>query len=291
MFHAGDGNLHPLVCYDAARRGRARARREAGRADRQGLRRRRRLDHRRARRRRRQEGATCRRCSRETDLDAFHRLRCAFDPARPGQPRQGDADPAAVRRGPGALPRASARARRRRRAVLTMADAARAPDLRGGRRVRSPARPPRISRCASGARAPSSAGARRPRRPSSSCGARRLDPAARAQRRRPDRDPRGRRSAGAAPRRCSPAPVRCSRSTRSCGPRVGDRSADDRRGHRHRRLGTAAPPLRRAPRSRARDDGRPQRRDDRPLGRQGDQERRRLRPGQAVLGFVRHAWG
>ena len=63
VFHAGDGNLHPLVCYDAARRGRAGARRGARRADRQGVRRRRRLDHRRARRRRRQEGATCRRCS------------------------------------------------------------------------------------------------------------------------------------------------------------------------------------------------------------------------------------
>ena len=25
VFHAGDGNLHPLVCYDGARRGRGRA--------------------------------------------------------------------------------------------------------------------------------------------------------------------------------------------------------------------------------------------------------------------------
>ena len=56
VFHAGDGNLHPLVCYDAAREGEAAARRGAVGPDHQGVRRRRRLDHRRARRRRRQEG-------------------------------------------------------------------------------------------------------------------------------------------------------------------------------------------------------------------------------------------
>ena len=33
VFHAGDGNLHPLVCYDGARRGRGRAGRGAVRAD------------------------------------------------------------------------------------------------------------------------------------------------------------------------------------------------------------------------------------------------------------------
>ena len=32
VFHAGDGNLHPLVCYDGARGGRGRARRGAVRA-------------------------------------------------------------------------------------------------------------------------------------------------------------------------------------------------------------------------------------------------------------------
>ena len=36
VFHAGDGNLHPLVCYDAGKPGEA-ERAEAGRADRQGV--------------------------------------------------------------------------------------------------------------------------------------------------------------------------------------------------------------------------------------------------------------
>ena len=81
VFHAGDGNLHPLVCFDGRIDGRGRARRGALRADPGRLPAGRRLDHRRARRRRRQEEATCRRCSREADLDAFQRLRCAFDPA------------------------------------------------------------------------------------------------------------------------------------------------------------------------------------------------------------------
>ena len=47
----------------------------------------------------------------EADLDAFQRLRCAFDPDGAGQPRQGDADAAAVRRGARPLPR-STRSRR-----------------------------------------------------------------------------------------------------------------------------------------------------------------------------------
>ena len=47
----------------------------------------------------------------EPDLAAFQKLRCAFDPARPGQPGQGDADAAAVRRGARART-ASTRSRR-----------------------------------------------------------------------------------------------------------------------------------------------------------------------------------
>jgi glycolate dehydrogenase FAD-linked subunit len=87
VFHAGDGNLHPLVCYDAARPG------EAERAEELA-------------------GLIIRACVEaggsitgehgvgidkkmhmpamfsERDLDAFHRLRCAFDPhglANPGK--------------------------------------------------------------------------------------------------------------------------------------------------------------------------------------------------------------
>ena len=87
MFHAGDGNLHPLVCYDAAREG------EPERAEELA-------------------GLIIKACVdadgsitgehgvgvdkkaympsmfSEADLDAFHRLRCAFDPpglANPGK--------------------------------------------------------------------------------------------------------------------------------------------------------------------------------------------------------------
>ena len=87
VFHAGDGNLHPLVCYDSAHEG------EAARAE-------------------ELSGLIIKACVdaegsitgehgvgvdkkaympsmfSEADLDAFHRLRCAFDPpglANPGK--------------------------------------------------------------------------------------------------------------------------------------------------------------------------------------------------------------
>ena len=117
VFHAGDGNLHPLICYDAATEG------EAERAE-------------------KVSALIMKACVdaggsitgehgvgvdkkmympsmfSEPDLDAFQRLRCAFDPARPGQPGQGDAHPAAVRRGARSLSRAPAGAGRHRGAVL-----------------------------------------------------------------------------------------------------------------------------------------------------------------------------
>ena len=91
VFHAGDGNLHPLVCYDAAVEGQAaRAEELAGRildvcldaggsiTGEHGV------------------GVDKRKHMAkmfgEADLAAFQRLRCAFDPAGPGQPGQGDAD-------------------------------------------------------------------------------------------------------------------------------------------------------------------------------------------------------
>ena len=88
--------------------GRARARRGAGRPDREDLRGRGRLDHRRARRGRGQEGlhaADVRRARPGHVPAAALRLR----PGRPGQPGQGDAHPAAVRRGARALPATPAR--------------------------------------------------------------------------------------------------------------------------------------------------------------------------------------
>ena len=54
VFHAGDGNLHPLVLYDGRVDGEAERAELLARADPRGLHRRRRLDHRRARRRQRQ---------------------------------------------------------------------------------------------------------------------------------------------------------------------------------------------------------------------------------------------
>ena len=54
VFHAGDGNLHPLVLYDHRIAGQAQRGAASRRADPRGLHRRGRLDHRRARRRHRQ---------------------------------------------------------------------------------------------------------------------------------------------------------------------------------------------------------------------------------------------
>ena len=106
VFHAGDGNLHPLVCYDGARRGRGRARRGAVGPDPRRLPGRRRLDHRRARRRRRQEEAHAedvRRARPRRVPAAALRVR----PRRARQPRQGHADAAAVRRGARPVPAAT----------------------------------------------------------------------------------------------------------------------------------------------------------------------------------------
>ena len=54
VFHAGDGNLHPLVLYDGAVEGEPKRAEELARQDPRGVPRRRRLAHRRARRRHRQ---------------------------------------------------------------------------------------------------------------------------------------------------------------------------------------------------------------------------------------------
>ena len=107
VFHAGDGNLHPLICYDEAIPGQA-EHAETGRVrDPHVLHRSRRRDHRRARRRRRQEGVHAadvrRRRSRRHAARAL-RLRSH----RHLQSRQGLSDAAAVRRSPGPVSAASA---------------------------------------------------------------------------------------------------------------------------------------------------------------------------------------
>ena len=63
VFHAGDGNLHPLVLYDAAEEGASDQALEVADAHPRAVRRAGRLDHRRARRRRTTRRARCRRCS------------------------------------------------------------------------------------------------------------------------------------------------------------------------------------------------------------------------------------
>ena len=130
VFHAGDGNLHPLVCYDGAVEGEAeRAEELSGRILDACL----------------EAGGSITgehgvgvdkkkhmpKMFDEPDLDAFQRLRCAFDPGGPRQPRQGDADAAAVRRG--------ARAR-------TGSIRSRSPGWRSGSDGREP--PPRSARLA-----------------------------------------------------------------------------------------------------------------------------------------------
>ena len=98
VFHAGDGNLHPLVLYDDAVDGRGRARRAARDRDPRRLHRRGRLAHRRARRRRRQgvlDAEALRRARPRGDAAAAGRLR----PRRAREPRQGLPDAAPLRRG------------------------------------------------------------------------------------------------------------------------------------------------------------------------------------------------
>ena len=76
----------------------------------------------------------------EADLDAFQRLRCAFDPAGLAEPRQGHADAAPVRRGARAR---TASIRSKRRAWRSASD-----DGRGGRRGDPRARRRRPGRAA-----------------------------------------------------------------------------------------------------------------------------------------------
>ena len=285
VFHAGDGNLHPLVCYDGARAGRGRARRGAGRADREGVRGRGRLDHRRARRRRGQEALHAAACSttRPGDVPAAAlRVR----PRRPREPRQGHADAAAVRRGARPLPPAPARAGRRWRS---------ASDGHAGRAASAPRAaeelPRLLAAAPSGRRVRVRGGGTKLRlgRAGSSrdvelstAGARR-DP--RAQRRRPDGRARGRASRW----------PRAQERVRRGGPDAGARPARDGGATIGGVVaagdsGPAAPPLRRArATSWSGMTRRAVRRHASPARRQGDQERGRLRPGEAVRRLVRHA--
>ena len=79
VFHAGDGNLHPLILYDANNAGRAGEGRGIRRRDPEALRRGRRRADRRARRRRREARPDGHMFS-DDDLKQQQRVKCAFDP-------------------------------------------------------------------------------------------------------------------------------------------------------------------------------------------------------------------
>ena len=273
VFHAGDGNLHPLVCFDGRNEG------EAERAE-------------------ELSGPILDACLDaggsitgehgvgvdkkkhmpkmfdEPDLDAFQRLRCACDPRGLANPGKVMPTPRLCGEVPGRLPPAPARGGRAGGAVLRPATAEEAAAL-----LRALGEEGRPVRPRGGGTKPLGPGrrdaVRRDRRP---------EPHPRAQRRRLHRGRSRRACRSPRRRRRSPSTARCSRSTRRAR-RRGDR----RRRDRDRRLRAAAPPLRRHARPRRRRDGRAVGRHARALGRQGDQERRRLRPRQAVHRLVRHA--
>ncbi len=246
VFHAGDGNLHPLVCYDAAQPG------EPERAEELA-------------------GLIVRACVdaggsitgehgvgvdkkaympamfSDADLEAFHRLRCAFDPYGLANPGKVMPTPRLCGEVPGPLPRASAGARRRGEPLLSCRGVAHPlpDDLRAARRG------------ARGRRRRSAIRARRRRRhqarlgrPRRGCGRRaahrRARPPARAQRGRPDRGARR----PASPLAAAQAEFAAAGQMLALDPFAGDAARDDRRRRRDRRLRPAAPPLRRAARPR-----------------------------------------
>ena len=119
VFHAGDGNLHPLICYDEQRAGRGRSRRR---------RRRERSSRTASRPADRSPASTASARDKrdympvmfsEADLDVMRRVRARLRSARPVQSRKGAADAAPVRREGRALSSASRRAGRARRAFLS----------------------------------------------------------------------------------------------------------------------------------------------------------------------------
>ena len=107
VFHAGDGNLHPLILFDANDAGRAAPHRGVRRRGAGEVRRGRRHHHRRARRRRREDQPDVR-AVRRRRARAVPRGEARLRPAGPAQSGQGGADARALRR-----VRPHARARRR----------------------------------------------------------------------------------------------------------------------------------------------------------------------------------
>ena len=98
VFHAGDGNLHPLILYDANKPGELERGRGVRRRHPQALRRGRRRAHRRARRGRREARPDARPCSTRTTSNQQQRVKCAFDPGPDPQSGQGLPGAAPLRR-------------------------------------------------------------------------------------------------------------------------------------------------------------------------------------------------
>ena len=209
VFHAGDGNLHPLVCFDGAVEGEAeRAEELSGRILDVCL----------------EAGGSITgehgvgvdkkqhmpKMFAEPDLDTFQRLRCAFDPGRARQPRQGHADAAAVRRGAGRVPPAPARGGGPGGPVLMTVEEA-AAEIRELEAVR-----------------PRGGGTKLgwgPKSDAPDFDTRRPEPHPRAQRRRLHGRAGGRRAARRRRRRRSAPRARCSRSTRRSARATRRRSA------------------------------------------------------------------
>ena len=204
VFHAGDGNLHPLVCFDGRNEGEAeRAEELSGRILDACL----------------EAGGSITgehgvgvdkkkhmpKMFAEADLDAFQRLRCAWDPAGLANPGKVMPTPRLCGEVPGRLPAAPARGGRPGGAVLRPDDGGGG----GGAAARRSAR--RAGRCARAA-AGRSRGARRSTARWSRPAA--LAPDPRAQRRRLHGDPRGGRAARRGAGGVRRARARCSRSTR-----------------------------------------------------------------------------
>ena len=88
VFHAGDGNLHPLIVFDRREPGVWERVYDAGTEILDDVHRRGRRAHGRARRRHREARPHAAACSRADDLDAQARLRDAFDPDGAANPRK-----------------------------------------------------------------------------------------------------------------------------------------------------------------------------------------------------------
>ena len=80
VFHAGDGNMHPLILFDANAPGETRTRRSARRAHPRTVRRGGRQHHRRTRRGPRKDQPDVRAVQSATSSRCFHALKAAFDP-------------------------------------------------------------------------------------------------------------------------------------------------------------------------------------------------------------------